>query len=159
MAALALAAAPASADISAGAGCVEGGAGYFLGDGASGTFLGKPARAEIENSLMAVVRGGRFFTKNWGLEGQLAYSPSEVTRSASTLGFGTDDMNILFLDASAVYCFNPSGEKNVFVLGGIGYMQTRFEDSAPTSATSTWTASSSASTAAKKINLTRSHCP
>jgi opacity protein-like surface antigen len=129
MTALALVAAPASAEISAGTGCVEGGAGYFFGDDASGTFLGKPARAEIENSIMAGVRGGVFFTENWGLEGQLAYSPVEVTRSASALGSGTDDRGILFLDASAVYCLNPSGEKNVLVLGGIGYMQTRIEGS------------------------------
>jgi hypothetical protein len=129
MAALALAAAPAFAEISAGTGCVEGGAGYFLGDGASGTSLGQPAKGEIENSLMVSGRGGVFFTKNWGLEGQLAYSPAEVTRSTSALGSGIDDMTILFLDASAVYCPNPSGEKNVLVLGGIGYMQTRIKGS------------------------------
>ena len=129
MTALALAAAPAFAEITENTWYVEGGAGYFLGDGASGTFLGKPARAEIENSLMVGGRGGVFFTKNWGLEGQFAYSPAEVTRSASALGSGIDDMGILFLDASAVYCPNPSGEKNVLVLGGIGYMQTRIEGS------------------------------
>ena len=127
MTALALIAAPASAEVSTGAGCFEGGPGYFLGGSASGTFLGRPARAEIENSIAIVGRGGVFFTKNWGFEGQLAYSPAEVIRSASALGSSVDNMAILFLDASAVYCLNPSGEKNVLVLGGIGYMQTRIE--------------------------------
>ncbi|UCF80482.1 MAG: outer membrane beta-barrel protein [Acidobacteriota bacterium] len=127
MVALVFMAAPVLAEVEAKTGYVEGGAGYFLGDGASGTFLGQPARAEIENSLMVGGRGGMFFTNNWGLEGWLAYSPAEVTRSASALGSGIDDMAILFLDASAVYCLNPSGEKNVLLLGGIGYMQARIE--------------------------------
>lgn len=99
------------------------GGGYFTGDGDNGIFLGIPVEEEIESGLAANLRLGGFFTKHWGLEGQLWGSTADF---AATIDLGSssisssDDVNVMGLDASTVFRLNPSGKFNFLLLGGIG---------------------------------------
>ena len=112
MAALALLAAPAFAEVTEDTWYLEGGLGYYIGDD-----IGV---AEIESDFLIDFRGGTFLTETWGLEGQIWQVSTDVAGL---------DIDILGVDVSAVYCFNPSEKHNFFAVGGIGYVDIEDENS------------------------------
>jgi opacity protein-like surface antigen len=121
--ALALATAPAFAEIIKHRGYVEGGAGFLVGDSDDGTdpILGH-GEARIESSPTIGARFGGFFTEHFGMEGQVWYSPSDLEFEFSGTVSDSLDIDIWGFDASIVLCPNPSGKYNFLVLGGIGYL-------------------------------------
>lgn len=104
-------------------GYFEIGAGYLAGDGDKGIFQGIPVEVEIENGSAGNLRFGGFFTKHWGLEGQLWGSFTEFTGifdlGSSSIS-SSDDVNVMGLDVSTVLRLNSSGKFNFLLLGGIG---------------------------------------
>jgi opacity protein-like surface antigen len=129
---LALAAAPALAEVTKGNWYLEGGLGYYISVSVSETFddplLGSiESESEIRNDVLINVRGGRFFTKRWGLEVQLWRAFTEVTGAADGWPFPGADADVSGLDVSAVFCPNPTGKNNFLVVGGIGYVIVDFD--------------------------------
>jgi hypothetical protein len=126
---LALAAAPALAEVAEGNWYLEGGLGYYIGGGDdTETDEGFPDELEIENDYLINFRAGWFLAENRGVEGQLWYSETTGTRvySATFVGgvrhIALDfDTNVYGFDVSAVFCLNPSSKHNLFVVGGVGY--------------------------------------
>lgn len=129
MAVLALAAAPALAEVAEGNWYLEGGLGYYIGDGDdTKTDQGYPDELEIENDYLINFRAGWFLAEDRGVEGQLWYSETTATRTFTiaaiggirhvTLNFGT---NVYGFDVGAVFCLNPPRKHNLFVVGGVGY--------------------------------------
>jgi hypothetical protein len=128
IAAAVLMAAPALAEVTEGTAHIEGGLGYYIGDSVD-IYTEK---FEIESDFLINVRGGAFFTEHWGLEGQLWRADTEATLSGpmTRFLFGGDisgDVTVWGLDASAVYCTNPAGKHNFFVVGGAGYFSAEDE--------------------------------
>jgi hypothetical protein len=157
VAVLALAASPAFAEITKDTWYIEGGTGYFRGDGDSQTkaktetIPGDPPEkiklyeikieVEVENGYLINFRVGRFFAKHWGVESLLWFSPTELTGSAKADIIDVEfpesaeftdrvEVDITGIDGSIVYCPNPSGKFNVLLLGGAGLLSTElFEGS------------------------------
>jgi hypothetical protein len=102
VAVLALAAAPAFAEIKKGTWYLEGGFGYFSGDSDGQTkvetqsiedpgpppvlidveLYGIKIEAEVDNGYLLNFRVGRFFAKRWGVESLMWFSPTEIAGSA-----------------------------------------------------------------------------
>jgi opacity protein-like surface antigen len=123
MAALVFMAAPALAEITEDTWYIEGGAGFLVGDSDYGTdpILGR-VEAKIESSPTIGARFGGFFTRHFGMEGQIWYSPSDLDFEFQGAKSGSLDIDIWEFDASVVLCPNPSGKYNFLVLGGVGYL-------------------------------------
>lgn len=68
-----------------------------------------------------VTFGGRYgydFTKHWGIEGSVAFSPNSATDVP-----GSDiDMDILTLDVDAVWHFTPDARAVGYLMGGAGFI-------------------------------------
>ncbi len=115
--------APAFAEITKNTWYAEGGVGFLVGDSDDGIdpILG-PGEARIESSPAIGARFGGFFTRYFGMESQIWYSPSDLDFESPGAGSGSFDIDIWGFDASVVLCPNPSGKYNFLVLGGIGYL-------------------------------------
>jgi outer membrane beta-barrel protein len=114
--ALAINAAPAMAQVTAGSQEVHAYAGEAFGDDL--TDRGISGRVpEVDDDLTYGLRYGYNFTDAWGLELSLGQTNTSVTGLP-----GRDtDLDLTTFDVDAIYHFNPSGRFVPYVVAGLGY--------------------------------------
>ncbi len=72
---------------------------------------------ELDDDITFGVRYGYNFTRNWGIEASLGFSPS----SAVELPGGDVDVDVTFLDVDAVWHFTPESRLAGYLVFGVGY--------------------------------------
>src|ERR1700741_1380365 len=122
LAALALYAAPASAQVQEGTREVDVYGGFLFGDKLTDTAI-SGSRPELDDDFAYGVRYAYNVTNAWGLELSLGNAASSVTKLA-----GQDiDFDLTTVDVDAVWHFNPGSRFVPYVLGGAGYASTNLD--------------------------------
>jgi len=116
LAALALNAAPAVAQVEANTKEVHAYGGQLFGDDLTDTTISSRT-PKLDDDLTYGVRYGYNFTSNWGIELSLGQSASSVTELSS----GNVDLDLTTADVDAVWHFNSGSRFVPYVVAGLGY--------------------------------------
>jgi outer membrane beta-barrel protein len=116
LAALALSALPAYAQVQPGTSEVHVYAGYLTGDDLTDTAI-SGRTPELDDDITYGIRYGYNVTENWGLELSLGYTPTEATN----LSTANVDVDVTTLDLDAVYHFATGNRFVPYLLAGVGY--------------------------------------
>lgn len=116
LAALALSALPASAQVQPRTSEVHVYVGHLVGDDLTDTAISGQT-PELDDDLTYGIRYGYNVTQNWGIELSLGFTPTEVTNLATS----NIDVDVTTLDLDAVYQFSTGNRFVPYVLAGIGY--------------------------------------
>jgi opacity protein-like surface antigen len=115
--ALAINAAPALAQVTAGSQEIHAYGGELFGDDLTDRNI-SGRKPKLDDDVTYGVRYGYNFTDTWGFELSLGQS----TSSATDLPGRDIDLDLTTLDFDAVRHFNPSGRFVPYVLAGVGYV-------------------------------------
>lgn len=116
VATLALAAAPAIAQVEPATHEVQVYAGELFGDDITDTAI-SGQKPTLDDDLTYGFRYGYNFTESWGIELSLGFNPNSVTDLAG----GDVDIDVSTLDVDAVWHFNPQSRFVPYVTAGVGY--------------------------------------
>jgi outer membrane beta-barrel protein len=116
LAALALSALPAYAQVQPGTSEVHVYAGHLTGDDLTDTAI-SGRTPELDDDITYGIRYGYNVTENWGLELSLGYTPTEVTN----VGTANIDVDVTTLDLDGVYHFTTGSRFVPYLLAGVGY--------------------------------------
>lgn len=114
--ALAIGAAPAMAQVTAGSQEVHAYAGQQFGDDLTDRSI-SGRTPEVDDDVTFGLRYGYNFTDAWGLE----FSVGRTNTSAIGLSGRDTDLDLTTFDVDAIYHFNPSSRFVPYVLAGVGY--------------------------------------
>lgn len=96
-------------------------AGELFGDDLTDTEVSGEV-PELDDDLVVGLRYGYYFTKSWGLEGSLGFSPNTANGVAGARG-GEVDLDVYYLDVNAVWNFTPNSKAVGYLTGGAGIAQ------------------------------------
>jgi len=118
LAALALSALPAYAQVQPRTSEVHVYVGDLIGDDLTDTAI-SGRTPELDDDLTYGIRYAYNVTQNWGLELSLGFTPTEVTNLATS----NIDVDVTTLDVDAVYQFTTGARFVPYLLAGVGYAQ------------------------------------
>jgi outer membrane beta-barrel protein len=116
LAALAVSALPAYAQVQPRTSEVQVYVGDLIGDDLTDTAISGQT-PELDDDLTYGIRYGYNVTENWGVELSLGFTPTEVTN----LSTADIDVDVTTLDLDAVYHFSTGNRFVPYLLAGVGY--------------------------------------